>query len=86
MGEDYAEITRRYLFGTWRYQKTWNPKVIVGAEGSYFEDIEGKRYLDFSSQLVCSNLGHDNQKVREALSGQGEKLLYISPGFTTAFL
>ena len=83
MGEDYAEITRRYLFGTWRYQKTWNPKVIVGAEGSYFEDIEGKRYLDFSSQLVCSNLGHDNQKVREALSGQGEKLLYISPGFTT---
>ena len=83
MGEDYAETTRRYLFGTWRYQKTWNPKVIVGAEGSYFEDIEGKRYLDFSSQLVCSNLGHDNQMVREALSGQGEKLLYISPGFTT---
>ena len=83
MGEDHAEITRKYLFGTWRYQKTWNPRVIVGAKGSHFKDSEGKRYLDFSSQLVCSNLGHDNQKVREALTGQGERLLYISPGFTT---
>ena len=83
MGEDYAKITREYLFGTWKYQKTWNPKVIVGAEGSYFRDIEGKRYLDFSSQLVCSNLGHDNQKVREALVEQGQELFYAAPGFTT---
>jgi len=33
MGEDYAKTTRKYVFGTWRYQKTWNPKVITGAEG-----------------------------------------------------
>ncbi len=83
MGEDYAEITRKYLFGTWRYQKTWTPRVIVGAEGSYFMDSEGKRYLDFSSQLVCSNLGHDNERVKDALAKQGEELFYIAPGFTT---
>ena len=83
MSEDYAKITRKYLFGTWRYQKNWNPKVIVGGKGSYIEDIEGKKYLDFSSQLVCSNLGHGNEKVMEALSKQGQELFYVAPGFTT---
>ena len=83
MVEDYADITREYLFGTWRYQKTWNPKVIVRAEGSRFEDAGGNRYLDFSSQLVCANLGHHNPRVRDALVKQGRELFYIAPGFTT---
>jgi taurine--2-oxoglutarate transaminase len=83
MSEDYSTLTRKYLFGTWRYQKTWNPKVIAKGNGSYIIDNKGKKYLDFSSQLVCSNLGHNNQNVREALKDQGEKLFYVAPGFTT---
>jgi taurine--2-oxoglutarate transaminase len=83
MSEDLVDTTRQYLFGTWRYQKTWNPKVITEAEGSYFSDATGKKYLDFSAQLVCCNLGHRNQKIKEALREQGKSLFYVAPGFTT---
>ncbi len=83
MDEDYAKITRNYVFGTWRYQKTWSPKVITGAEGTRFFDVDGKQYLDFSSQLVCSNLGHGNEQVKAAMAEQAKKLCYIAPGFTT---
>lgn len=83
MGEDYRSTIRKHVFGTWRYQKTWNPKVIEKAEGCHFTDTEGKKYLDFSSQLVCSNLGHGNEKVKKAIAEQAEKLLYIAPGFAS---
>ena len=83
MGEDYSKTTRKYVFGTWRYQKTWSPKVIVAAEGCRFTDADGKQYLDFSSQLVCSNLGHGNEKVKNAIAEQAKKLPYMAPGFTT---
>ncbi len=83
MIEDFSKVTRKYLFGTWKYQNTWNPKVIVKAKGSRFIDITGKEYLDFSSQLVCSNLGHSNQVVKQAIVNQGSELSYIAPGFTT---
>ncbi|MDP6458204.1 MAG: aminotransferase class III-fold pyridoxal phosphate-dependent enzyme [Candidatus Bathyarchaeota archaeon] len=83
MCENYSKVTREYLFGTWKYQKTWNPKVIVKAEGSRFTDSTGMTYLDFSSQLVCSNLGHSNKAVKKAIAAQGAKLSYIAPGFTT---
>ncbi|MGD2200450.1 MAG: aminotransferase class III-fold pyridoxal phosphate-dependent enzyme [Candidatus Bathyarchaeota archaeon] len=83
MSEDIVKITRKYLFGTWRYQKDWNPKVIVGAVGARFTDADGESYLDFSSQLVCSNLGHGNQVVKRAMAVQSEELSYIAPGFTT---
>jgi len=83
MDEDYSKVTREYLFGTWKYQKTWNPKVIVKAESTRFTDSTGKSYLDFSSQLVCSNLGHSNEAVKKAIADQGAELSYIAPGFTT---
>jgi len=80
---DYAAIERKYIFGTWRYENMWNPRLIEAAEGCYFKDVDGKRYLDFSSQLMCSNLGHRSQKVIEALSDQANKLCYIAPSFAT---
>ena len=83
MVEDYAAMTRKHVFGTWRYQRAWRPKVIVGAEGCRFKDVDGRSYLDFSSQLVCSNLGHSNERVKAAIADQAEKLAYVNPGFTT---
>jgi taurine--2-oxoglutarate transaminase len=71
------------LFGTWRSQKNWTPKLIVEADGAYFTDIEGRRYLDFSSQLICANLGLGNDRVRKAIAEQSEKLSYVYPGFAT---
>jgi len=79
----YLEDVHRYVFGTWRYQRGWEPKFIVEGEGAYFKDADGKRYLDFSSQLVCSNLGLGNERVNKAMAAQAEKLCYINPGFIT---
>src|SRR5210317_2070359 len=73
-----------HTFGTWNWQKNWQqPMLIKDAEGVYFYDSNGKRYLDFSSQFMCSNLGHKNKAIIQAIQKQAETLPYIAPGFTT---
>ena len=59
------------------------PLHIVDAEGSHFTDATGKRYLDLSSQLMCSNLGHKNRAVIDAIKAQAEELAFIAPGYAT---
>ena len=79
--EKIKELTN-HTYGTWNRQKAWKtPLLITDAEGVYFYDEKGRSYLDFSSQLMCSNLGHKNQAVIEAIIKQAEKLPYIAPGF-----
>lgn len=80
---DVAALTRQLTYGTWRRQKGWMPREIVDAEGCYFTDAAGNRYLDFSSQLMCSNLGHKNKAVIEAICEQAMRLPYVAPSFTT---
>ena len=80
---DYVALEKKYVFGTWRYEYMWKPLLIEEGEGCYFKDFKGKRYLDFSSQLMCSNLGHRSPKVLEALSEQANKLCYAAPSFAT---
>ena len=68
------------------YLQSWSkqggrPKVIAGAEGSWFWDTDGKRYLDFQSQLVNANLGHQHPKIVQAIKDQADKLCYIGPAF-----
>jgi taurine--2-oxoglutarate transaminase len=73
-----------HSYHTWSRQKAWkNPLLIKDAEGIYFIDDKGKRYIDLSSQLMCSNLGHKNKVVIDAIVKQAEKLPYIAPGFAT---
>jgi len=73
-----------HTYGTWSRQSAWGtPLLITDAEGVYFYDHTGKRYIDFSSQLMCSNLGHKNKRVIEAIIKQAEKLPYIAPAFVT---
>ena len=79
---DATEITAKHTYGTWRYQKGWRPLHITKAEGCYFWDKSGKRYLDLSAQLMCSNLGHQNAAVVEAICKQARDLAFISPAFT----
>jgi taurine--2-oxoglutarate transaminase len=88
-----SDITERikemaaHTYGTWNRQKAWKtPLLITDAEGVYFYDNTGKRYLDFSAQLMCSNLGHKNKVVIEAIVKQAEKLPYIAPGFATEII
>ena len=81
--EEIVKITTDHTYGTWRYQKGWKPLNIVDAEGCYFTDSTGKKYLDFSAQLMCVNIGHKNKAVIKSIADQAEKLCYIAPGYTT---
>ena len=81
--EEISAITRQTNYGTWRFQKTWKPLHIADAEGCWFTDGAGKRYLDFSSQLMCVNLGHKNPRVVEAIAEQARELAYVAPGYAT---
>ena len=80
---EVREMEKKYVYGTWRYENTWNPVIIESGEGCYITDLDGKRYFDFSSQLMCSNLGHSNRAVKEAIMQQAKKLCYAAPGFGT---
>lgn len=81
--QEVVQITRDTNYGTWRFQKGWTPMHIVDAEGCYIVDGNGKRYLDFSAQLMCSNLGHKNQAVIDAIAKQAQDLCFAMPGYTT---
>src|SRR5207244_8630073 len=81
--DDVRDISGRHTYGTWRRQKGFNPINVVDAEGSHFTDSSGKRYLDLSSQLMCSNLGHKNRAVIDAIKRQAEELAFVAPGYTT---
>jgi taurine---2-oxoglutarate transaminase len=81
--EEIIEITSKHTYGTWRYQKGWRPLHIVDAEGCYFTDSTGKKYLDFSAQLMCVNIGHKNKAVIKSIAEQAEKLCYVAPGYAT---
>jgi taurine---2-oxoglutarate transaminase len=78
-----SEIVARYTYGTWRFQKGWKPLHIVDAQDCHFTDSSGRKYLDFSSQLMCVTLGHKNPAVIAAIEEQARALPYIAPGFAT---
>jgi len=78
-----VESTKRLNYGTWRFQRSWNPLHVVDAEGCYFIDAAGKRYLDFSSQLMCVNLGHKNPAVIRSIEEQARALPYIAPSYAS---
>ena len=81
--QEVIDLTRQYNYGTWRRQNTWNPMHIADAEGCYLIDGQGKRFLDFSSQLVCSNLGYKNQAVIDSIARQAQQLSYAMPSYAT---
>src|SRR5579863_9352109 len=81
--EQVSATTRQTNYGTWRFQSTWKPLHIVDAEGCWFTDGAGKRYLDFSSQLMCVNLGHKNARVVEAIAEQARELAFVGPVYAT---
>jgi len=80
---DAVQATKQYNYGTWRFQKGWTPLHIVDAEGCYIIDASGKQYLDFSSQLMCVNLGHRNKAVVDAIAEQARTLAYAMPSYAT---
>jgi taurine---2-oxoglutarate transaminase len=82
-GDEIRKVVRETNYVTWRRQGGWEPLVITRAEGSRFWDSAGKEYLDFSSQLIATNLGHGNARVAEAIASQAKELAYAAPSFAT---
>lgn len=82
--EEISGLTRSTNYGTWRFQKTWKPLYIADAEGCWITDGAGKRYLDFSAQLMCVNLGHKNPRVVESIAEQARELAFVGPVYATA--
>ncbi|GLI27111.1 aspartate aminotransferase family protein [Agromyces rhizosphaerae] len=73
------ELDRAHVFHSWSAQKSLDPIVIAGAEGSHLWDADGNRYLDFSSQLVYTNIGHQHPRVVDAIKRQADVLCTIAP-------
>ena len=77
--QDVRQLDREYVFHSWSAQGGLNPLVIAGAEGCELWDYDGKRYLDFSSQLVNVNIGYQHPKVLAAMRAQLDALVTIAP-------
>ncbi len=78
-GAEVLAMDRAHVFHSWSAQKGLRPVAIAAADGSYFWDYDGKRYLDFSSQLVNTNIGHQHPKVTAAIAAQAARLTTIAP-------
>ncbi len=83
-GKRVLEMDRAHVFHSWSAQGALAPMCVAGAEGSYFWDYDGNRFLDFSSQLVFTNVGHQHPKVVKAIQDQAAKLSTIAPQHANA--
>lgn len=72
-------LDRQYIFHSWAQQGSLDPMVVAGAQGCRVWDYAGKSYLDFSSQLVNTNIGHQHPKVVSAIRAQAASLCTIAP-------
>jgi taurine--2-oxoglutarate transaminase len=78
-----VELEQQYVLHSWSKQGSYDSPVVVGGEGSWFFDSDGNRYLDFSSQAMSNNLGHQHPDVVRAIVDQANKLCYAVPSFAT---
>ncbi len=79
--EQVRRDDRTHVFHSWSAQELIDPLPIASAEGVYFTDYEGKRYLDFSSQLVNVNIGYQHPRLVAAIQEQATRLCTIQPAF-----
>ncbi len=81
--QEIIDNNLKHTLTSWSKQKGLKPIVVDKAEGVYLYSKEGKRYIDFSSQLICVNIGHGHPKVAEAVAEQMREVSYVYPGIVT---
>jgi len=81
--QEIVALNKEYTFFSWSVQGQVHPIPVVRAEGVYFWDADGKRYLDLASQLVNTNVGHQHPKVVKAIQEQAATLTFASPSMAT---
>ena len=82
-GPEMVDLCKRHTMYEWSVQSKIDPIPVAKADGVYFWTPEGKRYLDFNSQLMCSNIGHSHPRVVHAIQQQAAKLCYANPFMAT---
>jgi taurine---2-oxoglutarate transaminase len=81
--EEIVDLSLRHTLYDWQQQGSMRPIPVASAKGCEFFTVDGKRYLDFNSQLMGVNIGHGDQRVMDAIAEQGRTLSYISPFMAT---
>jgi taurine---2-oxoglutarate transaminase len=82
-GEKIVALSKKHTISEWALQGAVDPIPVERAEGIYFYTPEGKRYIDFNSQLMSVNIGHSDPRVVKAIQEQAAKLCYVTPGGMT---
>ena len=81
--EEIVRLSRAHTFFSWSAQGALDPIAIDRAEGIYLFTPEGRRIIDFNSQLMSVNIGHGDRRVIDAITAQATKLQYVQPAFAT---
>src|SRR5436190_3505882 len=82
-GDEMIALSRKHTLYEWTAQSKVDPIPVARAKGIYFWTPEGKRYIDFNSQLMCVNIGHGDERVIRAVQNQIEVLAYANPFMAT---
>src|SRR5918996_1230175 len=80
---EIVALSRKHTLYEWSAQSAVDPIPVDRAEGVYFYTPDGKRYLDFNSQLMSVNIGHGDKRVISAIQRQAERLAYANPFMAT---
>ena len=81
--DEIVQLSKKHTIFEWTPQAAANPVAVARAEGIYFWTPEGKRFIDFNSQLMCSNIGHSHPRVVKAIQDQAATLAYANPFMAT---
>ena len=76
---EITELCLRHTLYDWTAQSALKPLPVTSAKGVYFHTADGRRFIDFNSQLMCVNAGHGDRRIIDAIHRQADQLPYISP-------
>ncbi|HUG54499.1 MAG TPA: aminotransferase class III-fold pyridoxal phosphate-dependent enzyme [Vicinamibacteria bacterium] len=82
-GEEIVALTRKHTIFEWSAQSRVDPIPVARAKGVHFWTPEGRRFIDMNSQLMCTNIGHGDERVVRAIAEQAATLCYANPFMAT---
>src|SRR5438552_13899543 len=82
-GKEIVDLARKHTLYEWSAQSKVDPIPVARAKGIYFYTPEGKRFIDFNSQLMSVNIGHGDERVIQAITEQAQTLAYANPFMAT---
>src|SRR5688572_5014743 len=82
-GQEMVALSKQHSLYEWSAQAHVDPIPVARAKGIYFWTPEGKRFIDFNSQLMCVNIGHGDPRVVKAIQDQAAALAYANPFMAT---